>query len=206
MVAIAERVWAAWRDEVAQWDEPLLRLLLATDAGADAVEVLRESVLEVQAALEGQAQRTGNPEPPSAGEWDWVRVPDGVLVQVVECEALEVVLPAMASALERRGIAGRFDLADDVSAAPRPGSADMIECRVRVSGARREHGPQAYLWQAHPEAHAQILAAGERWCRRRALGESQSLRVGTLDPVAVQPREDVLDRMREAVADRIHVE
>src|SRR3954453_7586269 len=142
MVHIAEPVWAAWRDQVAQYDEPLLCLLLATDAGADAVQAGRDAGAEAQAA----AQRTGEPDPPSAGEWDWVRVPDGVLVQVVECGALEVLLPAIAESLERRQIAGRFDLADDASAAARPRTAHIIECRVRVRGTRQHRGPRDYLW------------------------------------------------------------
>src|SRR4051794_20175633 len=86
--------------------------------------------------------------------------------------------------------------------APAKGAHD--ECRGRVRGPRRVHGPSAYLWKADPDAHAQILAAGERWCRGR--GMTGSLRVGTLEPVTVEPGEAVLDRMREAVEARIHVE
>jgi hypothetical protein len=207
MVRIAERVWAAWREQLGQWDEPSLLLLLAPvgDHG-DAARALRESVLEVQAAYRAEAERAPEPDPPWTGEWDWVRVSDGVLVQVVECEALESVLPAIAAALERRGIEGAFDLPDEASVATRPRTAHMIECRARVRGARLRRGPRDYLWQADPQAHQQILAAAERWCRRRGQRATESLSVGTVGPVAVEPDEDVLDRMHEAVADRIHVE
>jgi hypothetical protein len=207
MVRIAEPVWAAWREQIAHWDEPALLLLLTAVADhGDAARALRESVLEVQDAHRAEAERAGEPDPPSAGEWDWVRVSEGVLVQVVECEALESVLPAIAVALDRRGIEGAFNLADEPSVAARPRAAHMIECRVRVRGERVNRGPRDYLWRADPQAHEQIVAAAERWCRRRGPRATESLSVGTVGPVAVEPGEDVLDRMHEAVVDRIHVE
>src|SRR4051794_15508028 len=120
MVRIAEQVWVAWREQIAQGHEPTLLLLLAPVAGADVARALRESVLEVQDAYQAEAERARESEPPSIGEWDWVRVSDGVLVQVVEGDALESVLPAIAGALERRGIEGIFKLREHASVAARP--------------------------------------------------------------------------------------
>jgi hypothetical protein len=99
MVLIAEPIWAAWREQVERGHEPALLVLLsaAGDTGA-AASALRESVLEVQDAYEADAQTSSHAEPPFPGEWNRVPVPDGVLVQVVECDALEAVLPAVAGA------------------------------------------------------------------------------------------------------------
>lgn len=168
---IAERVWAAWREEIALGDEPVLRLLLAPvgDHG-DAARALRESVLEVHDAYRAETELAHETDPPWPGEWELVRVPTGVLVQIVECEALESVLPTIAAALERRGIDGALDLPDEAPVAMRPRTAHMIECRARIRGARLRREPRDYLWQADPQALAEILAAAERWCR---LGSAQ---------------------------------
>ena len=204
---IAERIWPAWREQADRFDEPAL-LMLFSPAGdhATAAEALRESVLEVQDAYRAEAERAGDPEPPFTGEWDWVRVSDGVLVQVVECDVLEEVLPAVAAALERRGIDGAFDLRDLPAVATPPTNAHLLECRVRVRGERLRRGPRSYLWQADPHAHEAVLAGAERWCRRRGHRAAQSLSWSTVAPVPLEPGEDVVDRMREAVADRLHVE
>ena len=204
---IAERIWVAWREQLDHGHEPSLRLLLAPVADRpDVMSALRESVFEVQDAYQAEADRACRPDPPSIGEWDWVRVHDGVLVQVAECEELDTVLPRVAAALERRGIEAAFDLPDEAAVAARPRVGHMIECRVRVRGTRLRRGPDDYLWQGDPGAHDAILAVADRWCRRGRERAGQSLSVGTVGPVAVEPGEDVLDRMREAVADRIHVE
>ncbi len=206
MVRIAEPIWAAWREQAEQWDEPSLLLVLsaAGDTGA-AVNALRESVLEVQDDYEAEGQKSGDPEPPFVGEWNWVRVPDGVLVQIVECEAFEAVLPAVAAGLERRGVEGAFELRERPKVAAPPRTAHLLECRLRVRGDRLRREPGAYRWQADPDAHEAILAVAERWCRQHGGRDAQSLSVSDLAPVPLEPREDVLDRMWEAVTDAMHL-
>jgi hypothetical protein len=207
MVRIAERIWPAWRQQAEQWDEPVL-LLLFSPAGdhREAARAVRESVLEVQDAYQAEAERSGDPDPAFTGEWNWVRVSDGVLVKVVECEVFEEVLPAVAAALERRGIEGAFDLRDRPAVATLPITAHVLELRARVRGERLRREQRSYLWQADPAAHDAILAVAERWCRQRGGRATRSLSSGTVGPVPVEPGEDVLDRMREAVVDRMHVE
>jgi hypothetical protein len=207
MVRIAERIWPAWRAQAEQWDEPALLLLLSPAGNhAEAARAVRDSVLEIQDAYRAEAERSDDLDPPSAGEWDWVSVSDGVLVNVVECDVFEDVLPAVAAALERRGIEGIFDLPDRPTVATLPNSAHLLECRVRVRGQRLRREARAYLWQADPDAHDAFLAVAERWCRRRGGLATHLLTSGTVGPIPVESSEDVLDRMREAVVDRIHVE
>ena len=203
---IAERVWPAWREAAAQWDEPSL-LLLFSPAGShdDAAVAVREAVLEVQDAFEAEAATLGLADPPFTGEWSWVRVPDGVLVQVVESENFEDVLPAVAAVLERRGVEGVFDLRERPTAARPPITAHMLECRVRVRGERLRPEERAYRWQADPTAHEAILAAGERWCRQCGASPNQSLAVSTVPPVPLAHGEDVLERMRDEVVHGMHV-
>jgi hypothetical protein len=207
MVRIAERVWTAWREQAEQFDEPSLLLLFSPAGGgdSDARHAVREAVLEVQDALEAKAATSGNPDPPFVGEWDWVPVTEGVLVQVVECELFEDMLPAVAAALERRGVDGTFDLRERPVVATPPRVAHFLECRLRVGGERVRREPRSYRWHPDPDAHARVLAAAEQWCRRDGRGARESLTSGTIAPVPVEPGEDVLERMREDVADGIYV-
>src|SRR5215218_4645807 len=128
MVRIADRVWPAWREQAEQFDEPAL-LLLFSPAGdhGEAARALGESVLEAQAAYQAERERTGDPEASFAGEWGWVRVADGVLVQVVECDVLEEVRPAVAAGLERRGVEGAFDVRESPTVATLPDTAHLLE-------------------------------------------------------------------------------
>lgn len=207
MVRIAERIWPAWREQAEKWDEPSLHLLFApTGDHGEAAAALRASVLEVQDAFDSEAEGAGDDDPPFTGEWNWVRVPDGVLVQVVECQIFEKVLPAVAAALERRGIEGSFELRERGTVETPPSSAHLLECRARLRGERMERSPGSYGWEADPDAHSAVLAIAEGWCRERGRPAVQTLAVSTVGPVPVSPGEDVLDRMREAVADRMHVE
>jgi hypothetical protein len=207
MVRIADRVWPAWREQAEQFDEPAL-LLLFSPAGdhGEAARALGESVLEVQAAYQAERERTGDPEASFAGEWGWVRVADGVLVQVVECDVLEEVRPAVAAGLERRGVEGAFDVRESPTVATLPDTAHLLECRVRVRGERMRRAPRDYLWQADREADEAFLAVAERWCRQRGQRAAHSLSAATVGPVPVAPGEDVLARMREEVAARMHIE
>jgi hypothetical protein len=116
-----------------------------------------------------------------------------------------MVLPAVAAGLERRGVEGAFELRDPPRVAAPPRTAHLLECRVRVRGERLRREPGAYRWQADPDAHEAILAVVERWCRQRGDSAAQSLSVSDLAPVPLEPRGDVLDRMREAVTDAMHV-
>jgi hypothetical protein len=206
MVRIAERVWPVWREKASQWDEPSLLLLFSPVGDHDnAVIAIRESVLEVQDAFEAEAERSDVPDPPFTGEWNWVTVADGVLVQVVECDILEDVLPAVAAALERRGVEGVFDVRERPKVTTPPISAHMLECRLRVRGERLRQEARTYRWQADPDAHEAVLAVAERWCRQVGASANQSLAVSTVPPVPLAPGEDVLDRMRKAVVDGMHV-
>jgi len=206
MVRIADPIWAEWRGQAEARHEPTVLMLLSAAGDTDAAaSALRESVLEVQAAYEAEAESSGEAEPPFPGEWSWVPVPDGVLVQVTDCDAFETVLAAVAAGLERRGVEGGFELREPPKVALPPRRAHMLECRVRVRGDRWRREPRVYFWQADPEAHEAILAVTERWCRERGAGAAQALSKSDLAPVRLEPDEDVLARMRKAVTDQLHV-
>jgi hypothetical protein len=206
-VRIAERVWAVWKREAAEHDEPTISLLFTPIGDAhEAAAAVTRALREVQRVFGAEPEASDRSESPFAGEWDWVRVSDGVLVQVVECELLEKMLPAVAAALERRGIEGVFDLYERRKLATPPTRAHLLECRVRLRGERLQRGPRDYLWRAAPAAHKEFLAVAERWCRQSSQDASCSLNSGTTGPVPLEPGEAVAERMYDTVVDNIHVE
>jgi hypothetical protein len=205
MVQIAERVWTAWREQAEQFDEPSVLLLFSPAGGhGDAAHAVREAVLEAQDSVGAEAATSPASDPPFVGEWDWVPVSDGVLVQVSDSDLFEAMLSGVAAALERRGIAGTFDLRGRSVAATPPRIAHLLECRVRVRGQRVRHEPRAYRWHPEPESHAEVLAVAEKWCRARQHA-NVSLTSGTIGPVPIEPGEDVLERMHEDAVDGIYV-
>src|ERR1700742_2143365 len=109
MVTVADRVWPAWRRAQDQHgDEWSLELVLSvTGEPRAAVRAVRESILEVQQGAE-EKWRPGR-EPPFPGEWAWLELPEGVLMQVVECDNFDETMVAVTAALGRRGIEGTID-------------------------------------------------------------------------------------------------
>jgi hypothetical protein len=115
------------------------------------------------------------------------------------------MLPAVAAALERRGIEGVFDVRERPVVATPPVTAHLLECRLRVRGMRVRQEPRAYRWRPDTGAHEAILAAAERWCRRHGRRATDSLSSGTVGPVPIEPGEDVLERINEEVAANMYV-
>jgi hypothetical protein len=166
MVQIAEEVWREW-DRVREHEEPLVRLRFAPVGDfAEAAHAVRDCVRRVTDAFDARLEASGEMDPSFIGEWGWLRVADGVLVNVIESEILEQILPEVASELERRGIEGTFRARDQSSGVRVPPIAHHLECRVRVRGRRIRRGARAYRWQSDPDAHAAILVAADEWCRR----------------------------------------
>jgi hypothetical protein len=197
VVRIAERVWPAWRELADEHDEATITLFLTARCEPRTAERgLRESVLEVQA-------RSGADDDFFPGEWGWTRTPNGVVVQVTECDAFESVFPAVAEAMSGRGIEGTFDLYEPPKVATPPRIAHFLECRVRVRGERRQKEPGFYKWETDSADDAQVLALASRWCRERGPEAAQTLADLTAPPVPVDPEDNVVERMADEVALRM---
>ncbi len=99
-----------WRRQLDDDGAPTLQLLLSTfGEHRQAVRAVRAAVEEVHHDCESGRLKDGSAGAPLyAGEWVAVRVPDGVVVQVHDCDALEAVLRAVATNLARRGIEGQL--------------------------------------------------------------------------------------------------
>lgn len=204
-VRIAERVLPAWREVLADAEgEPALRLLLSLVGEQPAASrAVYESVVEVQGAYDEVAQ--SGSEPPWPGEWDWVRVADGLVVQLHDSDDSVAALRAVAGALGRRGIEGSFDLYEEPPVVTPPPFAHLLACRVRVRGTRLRDAPRTYFWQADRGAQEAFLAVAERWCRTRGHDAAHAL-ISRSIGVPVKAGEVVLDRMREAIIANSHTE
>ena len=200
MVEIADRVWGAWREERDAFpDEPamLLRFCAVGDVG-DAERAIADTLRDVVDGLREAAGGAGVDECSFPGEWSIVRDVDGVLVQVVECDILERVLPAIARALARRAVEGVFDVAARPSVATPPRIASLLECRLRIRGRRLVPPDDGHvLWENDREALHALLAAAVAWCRRRGRAAAEAVSVGPAPSVAVAHGDDVLQRFRE---------
>ena len=199
MIHVAEELWSAWEGRLAEQEEPELEMLFVPAEAGDAVgQAVGAAIREVAQQYEEDA--------PFVGEWSWLAVSDGVLVQVIECEDLQRVLAAIGADLDRRGVAGTFRLSRRRHAAELPLVSDFIECRIRVRGARERRDPSTYFWHADEDARQAVLAAADRWCRRLGPAAFYALKASTLGPVAIRADEPVVARMSDAVRTHHHAE
>ena len=200
-VRIAERVFSVWRalfDDAEAAPALVLLLSLVGDQSAASCAV-RDSVTELESAHDNAA----GGELPWPGEWDWLRVADGLVVTLQDSDDFEAALVALAAALGRRGIEGTFDVYEQPPIVRPPPVGDLLECRVRLRGNRVHGAPRAYHWHADQGAEEAFLAVAARWCRTCAQDASGSLLSRSIR-VPVKPGEDVVDRMREAISANWH--
>jgi hypothetical protein len=193
---IDERIWEESRVRAHGEPEWVLRMLLTPNSsGSD--DVVAAAVPDALAELE--AAFTGDGEVPSAGDWEWMRVRDGVLLQVAECDDFAAALPTLARALERRGVEGTLSVWEEPVSVDPPRIAHLLACRVTVRGTRVHEAPRQYRWEPDPDRHAALLAAAEGWCRRVEGAPGLSLTCGSLGPTPIGA-EPVTDRLAEAYA------
>jgi hypothetical protein len=205
LILINDEVWVAWQAAVDHNPgEPLLMLLFSPDGDrAAAVRGVRESVMEVWDALDQSIWASQDRER-SAGEWGWLGVPGGVLVQVSECDMFEEMLRRVAAALEQRGVAGSFDEAQELPlGVDTPASAHTLACRGRLRGWRRKND-YGYYWEHDPDAHAQFVSAAQRWCKQLGRSASYALSKGTIARVPIEFGDDVLDGLLEGPVDNLN--
>lgn len=202
VVDIADRVWPAARAIYEEDEEGFLRLLLAPSGDhGEADRALERCVPAARDAMEEESMG-------SAGEWDWVRVPDGVFIKFGDSLAFEPELRVLAAELARAGIGGTIDLYELPSTPEPPWTEDvndLLECRVRIRGRRERRDPRAYWWHPDLDAYAAWMEAADGWRRRLGADAISTLTQDIMPPVPVAPGEDVLDRMRFAAAYNRHI-
>jgi hypothetical protein len=198
-VEIAGEVWRAW-ESLREQDEPtvMLRFEPIGDPG-EAARAMRDCIMQVTGAFDASLEASG--ESSSVGEWGWLRAADGVLVNIIETDILEKILPDVAQALERREIGGTFRLRHDETGVRSPTYAEHVECRLRVRGERVQLGPQNYRWRPNRDAHAACLLAAEEWCRHEHGRPLCGIRKDMFGPVAVASDEPLADRLIDAARD-----
>jgi hypothetical protein len=201
MVEIAEEVRREW-EILREQDEPvvLLRFIPVGDLG-EAARAIREAVTQVTDSFGARLDASDDMDSSWTGEWSWLRVADGVLVNMIESEFFDEILLEVAQALERRGIEGTFRLWHEYTDITHPSIAHHVECRISVRGKRVHHELRGYRWQPDADAQAAVLFAADQWCRRQPGTATCSIRKDTFGWVPVSACEVLADRMIEAVGD-----
>ena len=209
MVSVEPRVWQVGGEGAAEYISWVLTMLLRVETDSTAVMgAVRRSFVEIYAHFDRDSvsplrevaeEDLGDF---SAGVWSCMRVREGVLLHVYDCDDLPRVMPVLTERLAVNGISGSIALWELPRVEEPPGRADLLACRVSVRGERLHQGARTYRWLPDPAAHRQFLALAEQWCRSPK-GSLCSVRSAT-PAVRVGPEEVVSDRLSEAFAAHEH--
>jgi hypothetical protein len=201
LVQIEENVWSAWRNAVGEDVEEPTLLLKFSPAGEStaAVHAVRESISEVWPTVQKEIDESEDPDR-FAGEWRCLATPGGVLIQVAECNVFEQIIRGLVRGLERRGIDGIVGLPEQPTGVEAPSNADMLICRLRVSGHRRRFD-LGYEWDPDPDAQAKIVAAAEHWCKQLGEQAGYALTKSTITRVPIGLGEDATAALLEGSSD-----
>jgi hypothetical protein len=149
-----------------------LRVTLRTAVDGGVVErALSKSVAEIHAHVQAEDENRSG----LAG-WDWMKIPDGLLLMLRDDEHGDELLVALADALATCGVEGVIELAAPSTTIHLPLRAPMIGCAIRVSGEREQPGDRGYRWRADQTAHRTVLEAGMDW----AEGPTATFKAGTV--------------------------
>ena len=200
MVRIADEIWKYWRAAHERFCAEAVDLFFASPLSeARALDALRRAAREAVGDLVSRAATAPGGEEFRVGFVSFAPAPDGVLVRVDEWpDNLEALLRGIAARLEAVGVEGRFDLYQP-PVVPIPEQADLLECRLRVSGERFHNRGPNHGWRADPDALTQAIEQGLEWCVANAPRAPLSLTVGLLKPVVLQARDDLANLVRKGV-------
>ncbi len=205
MIRISDRVWKHW-EEVEQFDRPGVDLLFSSGLGEEeALAAVTRAADETIRELETRPPHpTG--EPFSTGSWSATPAPKGIALRIdEEPEDFEAVVRGIATRLEASGVDGAFDLLAAEPAPRLPELVDLLECRLRVAGARHHFRGPNWGWRPEPGALAAGVDAAIEWCAANAPKLPLSLAVGLIAPVTIDPSEDVRSFVRHGLETKADV-
>ncbi len=205
MIRISDRVWKHW-EEVEQFDRPGVDLLFSSGLGEEeALAAVTRAADETIRELETRPPHpTG--EPFSTGSWSATPAPKGIALRIdEEPEDFEAVVRGIATRLEASGVDGAFDLLAAEPAPRLPELVDLLECRLRVAGARHHFRGPNWGWRPEPGALAAGVDAAIEWCTANAPKLPLSLAVGLIAPVTIDPSEDVRSFVRHGLETKADV-
>ncbi|MDQ3822283.1 MAG: hypothetical protein M3321_03480 [Actinomycetota bacterium] len=200
MVRISDRVWERWAETSAEFDEPAIVLLFASERP-------RAQVLAALQQAAGDAIRELDPGPdpgPGVDEFrtgyvSFAPVREGVAVRIdEEPDDFEGLVRRIASGLEARGLEGALDVYERETVEV-PEFVDLLECRLRVAGDRFHYRGPNWGWRAEPDALDAAVDAGVRWCLANGPALPLSLAVSLVTPSPLGPDDDVRAYVRQAL-------
>lgn len=196
-VSVSDRVWERWRELSSLYQESSIALLFTSAlAQQDALVAVRS------AADDAIAERVTRSELEefSPGASLVAPAPAGtVLVIDEDPDDLEGLVSEIASALDRRGVEGAFDLYEPSEVVPLPAAVPLVECRLRVKGKRPPAAGLTWRWLAEPDSMDAGVEAGVAWCLERPDDRPLQLVASTMPPVMLGEDDDVDAYVRQAI-------
>jgi hypothetical protein len=205
MIRISDRVWKHW-EEVEQFDRPGVDLIFSSGLGAE--QALAAVTRAADGTMRELEMRPPHPtrEPFSTGSWSATSAPEGIALRIdEEPEDFEAVVRGIATRLEASGVDGALDLLAAEPAQRFPELVDLLECRLRVAGARHHFRGPNWGWRPEPGAFAAGVDAGIEWCAASTPERPLSLGVGLIAPVRIDPSQDVRSFVRQGLETKADV-
>jgi hypothetical protein len=205
LIRIEDRVWAAWREAGEEGDPAsiLMKLSLVHD-GRSAVRDVRESVFAILEPHYARLEASREHDPARPGEWEWLGMPDGVLLLISDCDLFEEMMGELVAGLQCRGIEGVLDVHDWPRLPPAPAMGHILSCHLRVRG-RRTHevggNRPVFMWRPDLDAHGVAVAAVERWCKQLGGQAAYEIRKSTIGPFPIDFHDDATLPFHEAFTD-----
>jgi hypothetical protein len=199
MVRVSERVLQQWRDIEREPAEPAILLLFSSDLDPDkALGALRTALSGTIRELEQTLPAHPSGEEARTGAWSLAPSPDGVVLLIEAPDDFEAFLVATVRRLNELGVEGGFDVYSP-QRFELPEKVDLIECRLRVAGARYHRRGRNYAWQPDNEALADVVAGATLWWRGNACAATLALATRTIPPTVLRPDDDVHAGLRRAI-------
>ncbi len=173
MIRIPKRVIKRWREITTDPDmgDPFIELLLTSRlAPEEAVVPLGRALSRAVGAFELSHPEpvVAGEEPPFAGEWEVLAVPEGALLaggrkSDADEQMFTEFLDEIAAGLGREKVNGTLDLYARPPTPSPPSSIGLIRARIQVER-RRQGEPRSVWWDADREALERVVASAVRWC------------------------------------------
>ncbi len=193
MITVERRIWEAWRELEARFEEPAIALLFSSRV--DSEETLGSVRTAASETIEELRASAGRP-----GHWLAAAVPEGVALRIDEAPAdFARLLEGIAARLEAQGVEGSFTLYEPEPVDELPERIHLFECRLRVNGERRHLRGPNWGWLADPGALRSVVEAAVEWCVRNDRRLPLTAKIRTMPAVLLSHDQDIRTYVRQGL-------